>query len=198
MMPLFSVMKAGERLIRLFDPDSYGATPTGFRSWGPIHRFDHHRGESGDPSKQSYDPERFVYYAALSLSGGVVEVFGDAGWIASGTHVYVAQPHLLRDLTLLDLRREGAMRCGSVAALSKVADRSCSQAWSRYFYESNVIGEVDGVLYSNAHNDEDAVILYERSSDALECPANRVIRLMDTRIQPRVMEIMLQHNILLL
>lgn len=39
-----------------------------------------------------------------------------------------------------------------------------SQAWSRYFYEQiDIYQKVDGILYSNAHNGEKAVALYERS-----------------------------------
>jgi len=53
------------------------------------------------------------------------------------------------------------MKAGSVAALAKVADRSLSQAWSRYFYEQQKIySEVDGIIYYNAHNDEEAIVLY--------------------------------------
>ena len=67
-------------------------------------------------------------------------------------------------LLLLDIRDQGAMAAGSVAALGSVADRLVSQAWSRYFYlETDIYQKVDGILYSNAHNGEKAVALYERS-----------------------------------
>jgi hypothetical protein len=62
------------------------------------------------------------------------------------------------------------MRAGSVAALAKVADRSLSQAWSRYFYEqTSLYGQIDGISFHNAHNEEEAIALYERAQSTLVC-----------------------------
>lgn len=184
--PLFHNLPSGSRLVRLFDPSRHGATATGFRSYGPLLRFDHHRGrEDGKPGD---DAERGIYYAAMTLSGCLVEVFSDTGVVDLHRH-YVASPILRRDLHLLDLRGSGAMRAGTKAAIAKVADRSLSQAWARHFYETpEVYGEVDGLIYLNAHNDEEAVALYERASDALECPPDRVMRLDDEALRAAVLE----------
>lgn len=184
--PLFHIFPTGTPLIRLFDPSQHGATATGFRSYGPLLRFDHHRGrEEGKPRD---DAERGIYYAAVTLSSCLVEVFGDTGVVDLGSH-HVASPILRRDLRLLDLRRNGAMRAGTKAAITKVPDRSLSQAWSRYFYETpEVYSDLDGVIYLNAHNDEDAIALYERASDALECPSERVARLDDVALRAAVLE----------
>ncbi len=184
--PLFHNLPSGSRLVRLFDPSRHGATATGFRSYGPLLRFDHHRGrEDGKPGD---DIERGIYYAAMTLSGCLVEVFGDTGVVDLGRH-QVASPILRRDLRLLDLRRKGAMRAGTKAAIAKVSDRGLSQAWSRYFYETTkMYGDVDGLIYLNAHNDEEAIALYERASDALECPPQRVMRLDDEALRPAVLE----------
>ncbi len=173
-------------MVRLFDPSRHAATATGFRSYGPLLRFDHHRGrEDGEPGD---DVERGTYYAAMTLSGCLVEVFGDTGVVDLGSH-QVASPILRRDLCLLDLRRSGAMRAGTKAAIAKVPDRSLSQAWSRHFYETpEVYSDLDGVIYLNAHNDEDAIALYERASDALECPPERVMRLDDEALRAAVLE----------
>jgi hypothetical protein len=173
-------------LVRLFDPSNDGATTTGFRSYGPLLRFDHHsRTGNGTPGD---DPKRGIYYAAMTLSGCLVEIFGDTGVVDLDRH-YVAAPILRRDLRLLDLRGNGAMRAGTKAAIAKVSDRGHSQAWSRYFYKkTEVYGEVDGVIYLNAHNDEEAIALYERASDALECPSNRIMRLNDEALRPAVLE----------
>src|SRR5690606_23706211 len=47
-----------------------------------------------------------------------------------------------------------------------------SQPWSRYFYETpDTYGLIDGLCYLNAHNDEPAILLYERARDALHCTA---------------------------
>ena len=173
-------------MVRLFDPSRHGMTATGFRSHGPLMRFDHHRGrDDGTPGN---DPERGVYYAAMSLSGCLVEIFGDTGVVDLERH-HVALPVLQRDLRLLDLRGNGAMRAGTKAAIAKVSDRGLSQTWSRHFYEeTEVYGAVDGLVYLNAHNDEEAIALYERASDALECPPNRIARLGDQALRAAVLE----------
>ena len=175
-------------MVRLFDPSRHGATATGFRSYGPLHRFDHHR--TCNNGELAEDAERGIYYAAFTLSGCLVEIFGDTGVVdLDRHHDHVASPILRRALRLLDLRRNGAMRAGTKAAITKVSDRSVSQAWSRHFYDTpEVYREVDGVIYLNAHNDEDAIALYERASDALECPLERVMRLDNEALRIAVLE----------
>jgi hypothetical protein len=76
-------------------------------------------------------------------------------------------------MAVLDLRGSGAMRAGSVAALNATADRSLSQHWSRFFYDTAVAEEqpIDGLLYSNAHNGEAALALHERAEAAIHCAA---------------------------
>lgn len=173
-------------MVRLFDPSRHGATAIGFRSYGPLLRFDHHRGrEDREPRN---DVERGIYYAAMTLSGCLVEIFGDTGVVDLHRH-HVASPILRRDLRLLDLRRNGAMRAGTKAAIAKVPDRRVSQAWSRHFYETpDTYSDLDGVIYLNAHNDEDAIALYERASDALECPTERIMTLDDEALRAAVLE----------
>lgn len=68
-----------------------------------------------------------------------------------------------RELKLLDLRGEGAMKAGTVAAVCKDSNHKFGQTWSRYFYDNTFIyGAIDGILFQNAHNDETAFALYER------------------------------------
>ncbi len=101
-----------------------------------------------------------------------------------------------RELKLLDLRGGGAMRAGTVSALAKVRDRALTQRWSRYFYEGvEAYGEVDGFVYANAHNDEEAVLLYERAADALECPEERILRLDDAVLRPAILEASLDNGL---
>jgi hypothetical protein len=184
--PLFHDLSSGSWLVRLFDPSRHGATATGFRSYGPLLRFDHHRNrDDGEPAE---DAERGIYYAAFTLSGCLVEIFGDTGVVDLGSH-HVASPILRRDLHLLDLRGSGAMRAGTKAAIAKVSDRTLSQAWSCHFYETPAIyREVDGLIYLNAHNDEEAVALYERVGNALDCPPERLVRLDDSALRAAVLE----------
>jgi hypothetical protein len=124
----------------------------------------------------------------MTLSGRLVEVFGDTGVVDLGNH-HVASPILRREVRLLDLRRNGAMRAGAQAAIAKVSDRDLSRACSRHFYDkTEIYGEVDGLIYLNAHKDEEAVALYERASDALQCPPERVKRLDDEALRAAVLE----------
>lgn len=183
--PLFEQLHVGRQLLRIFDPTRHQTQALTFRQYGPIHRFDHQRG-----AVPQNDPERGIYYAAFTLSGCLVETFGDTGVIEIKEQ-QLAFMELNRPLTLLDLRGSGAMRAGSVAALAKTADRNLSQAWSRYFYE--VYPQIDGILYYNAHNDEQAVALYQRAADALEVV--QVFPLNNDGLRPHIQSAALQNNL---
>lgn len=157
----------GHQVVRIFDPERL--EPAGFSAYGPRHRFDHHRGTDNAPGN---DPERRICYAADDLKGCIVEVFGDIGLISVRT-LRVAKVRLRRRLRLLDLRGDGALRCGSVAALASVPDRPLSQEWARWFYEHpKDFGRVDGISYPNAHNQDVAYALFERAENALEVTAD--------------------------
>jgi hypothetical protein len=127
----------------------------------------------------------------------LVEVFGDTRVIELG-ECHVAIPTLGRSLRLLDLRGPGAMRAGSVAALAKTADRTLSQAWARYFYERRAtFGRVDGLWYSNAHNDQDALVLFERAGDALVCTSTAVVRLDAPGLRPLILDLARQNHLVM-
>ena len=194
--PLTAELPVGTRLVRVFDPSKHQATATGFRFHGPHARFDHHEG-SGPERCPDLSPIRGIYYAALRLSGCLVEVFGDTRVVEFGDR-HVAMPSLRRPLRLLDLRGSGAMRAGSVAALAKIADRSLSQAWARYFYDHpDIYGLVDGLMYLNAHNDEEALALFERATDALTCTLDAVARLDAPSLRPLILDLARQSNLVL-
>lgn len=162
-----------------------------FRREGPFSRFDHHR-----PSAARTDPDRGVWYGAPTFAGCVVEVFGDTGVIEPADRM-VARAELARDLRLLDLRHRGAMLAGSVAAIAKTADVDLSRQWSRYFYEDpdGRYGPVDGLIYLNAHNDDEALVLFERAEKAIRCPRRRVIRLDDARLRAAVFDAAAANNL---
>jgi hypothetical protein len=99
---------------------------------------------------------------------------------------------------LLDLRGPGAMRAGSVPALAKIANRSPSQASSRYFYENPPdYGLIDGHIYLNAHNDEAVIALYERTVETLTCSPDQICRLDDEALRPLVLDVALRNNLVL-
>jgi hypothetical protein len=162
--PVIHTEKTGTKYLRLYDPAAYGDQPLTFRKNGPRSRFDHHEKKDG---KAVDNKDRGIIYAADKLSGCVVEVFGDTRVIVVGT-MEVALLETKRDIRLLDLRGDGAMKAGTVAAVCKDANRNIGQTWSQFFYNNSfVYGELDGLVFGNAHNDELAVALYERAQDAL-------------------------------
>jgi hypothetical protein len=168
-----------------------------FRIYGPNARFDHHRGVGGDPKNKGDDPDRGIFYSAPTLSSCLVEVFGDTKVISekdkNGKPYFVAVPLLKRDLLLLDLRKDGAMRAGTITAISK-CQHQFSQKASRIFYDNTTIfGLLDGLIYSNAHNDEDSIALYERAEGSLKCPGSNVIAINDARIRPKILSVANKH-----
>jgi hypothetical protein len=94
--------------VRLYDPTSrYHPGPRTFRRNGPRLRFDHHRAApDGSPTN---DPKRGVYYAALTISCALVEVFGDGG-VIERVQWRLALSRLRDPLQLVDLRGAAAMR----------------------------------------------------------------------------------------
>ncbi|MFB2969132.1 RES family NAD+ phosphorylase [Aerosakkonema sp. BLCC-F183] len=195
--PSIYTLATGTEIVRIFNTDR-GTTALTFRYFGPLSRFDHHR--VNPTNKPANDPERGIYYAAFDLQNCLVEVFGDTGIInVKSKDWYVAIPNLTRDLQLLDLRGSGAMKAGSVAALAKVADRTFSQEWSRYFYENeDIYTKIDGLIYFNAHNDAEALALYERASDGLSCNNSQIIRLDNDLLRPLIREAAASNNMIVI
>lgn len=181
--PLLRLLPAGTTLYRIFSPGRHGVAALTFRAFGPMSRFDHHRGRlQSDKRLPAEDGDRRIYYAAFSLSGCLVECFGDTELILMRDQ-FLAKPVTTRDLSLLDLQGPGAMRSGANAALAKVADRSISQAWARYFYDhERLYTAVDGLIYTNAHNEEAALALFERAENSLDCLPQQVWPLADWRL----------------
>jgi hypothetical protein len=198
--PCHHKLSVGTRLRRIFNPSQHNTTALTFRSYGPILRFDHHAGQ-GKERKPCLDAGRGIYYAADRLSCCIVEVFGGWGKIADPFTViadyHLASPILTRDLEVLDLRGTSAMKAVTKSAIAKTRDRRLSQAWARYFYENpEAYAEVDGLLYYNAHNDEEALVLFERAQDALECTPDRVFSLNDVHLRTHVLRIFADHGLI--
>jgi hypothetical protein len=191
--PIYRSLTTNNVLLRIFDPNSYGTQALTFRQYGSMNRFDHQR--YSPDSQPGLDPERGIYYAGLTLSCCLVECFGDTGVIdLEGKQICRVQ--LTRELKLLDLRENGAMRAGSVAALAKTADRNLSQAWSRYFYEqTDLYGSIDGISYLNAHNDEEAFALYERAQSALLCSNKQILSLNHPSLRPAIQKASLDNHL---
>jgi hypothetical protein len=186
-------LPVGTQLRRIFDPTRHNTKALDFRYFGPINRFDHQCAKGVNIKGE--DPKRGIYYAGFTLSCCIVEVFGDEG-VISLKDQQVCLVEIIRQLTLLDLRGEGAMRAGSVAALAKIGERALSQEWSRYFYEHfDDYSSVDGIIFYNAHNDEKAIALYERAEKSLVCSETNILRLDHPSLRPALQQIALNNNL---
>lgn len=202
--PKFYSLKKGTELLRIFRTD-YGTNALTFRFWGPLYRFDHHRGNfpsfSYEPRdyKPAIDQERGIYYLAPKLSSCLVEVFGDVGCIEiTDQQIAIVTP--IKDLNLLDLRGTGAMRAGAnEATLAKTEKRSLSQAWSRYFYEQPAIyPEIHGLIYCNAHNNEDAIAIYERAEHYFSCRPENVLPLKHELLRGPILKAADENNLVVI
>ncbi len=191
--PTFHTLVTGSKIIRIFDPTRYQTQALTFRHNGPRHRFDHHRGSITAPQE---DSERGIYYAAFTLSGCLVECFGDTGVLEIKDQC-ICSVDITKSLNLLDLRGSGAMKAGSVSALAKTADRTLSQAWSRYFYEHvNEYSMMDGLIYFNAHNDEEAIAIYERGKSKLACSEAQILQLAHPRLRSAIQQAAIDNNLI--
>lgn len=192
--PVVTILPSKTQLIRIFDPTKYNAKALSFRAFGPLSRFDHHR--IYPDNKPQLDPERSIIYGALTLSSCIVEIFGDFDLIEVKQQ-QVALIEISANLTLLDLRGSNAMKAGTVSAIAKTANRNLSQTWSRYFYEQrSLYGEIDGLIYANAHNDEDAFALYERASTKLEKAKVETMPLNHPALRSTIFQIAANHSLL--
>ena len=204
--PQYETVEARTALVRIFNPATrYKTQANTYRYFGPLLRFYHQQPLTLEESakftlkgtashKGKEDPERGITYWGYTLSCCLVELFGDTKIVEF--HDYeVAIAIINKPLLLLDIRGTGAMAAGSVAALGSVADRLVSQAWSRYFYEqTDIYQKVDGILYSNAHNGEKAVALYERSEPIISNALIQTRPLKDQSIRHLIDAAVAQNN----
>ncbi|MEO1802474.1 MAG: RES domain-containing protein, partial [Cyanobacteria bacterium J06629_2] len=101
------------------------------------------------------------------------------------------------NIRLLDLKGSGAMGAGTVAAISSVTQRDISQAWGKYFYEHpELYGEIDGLMYSGAHNGEDAIMLYERAKPKIKSAKVEILNLNHPDLVAPILEIAKAHGLL--
>ena len=188
--PQTITLPANTKLRRIFDPTRFNATAIGFRSYGPVSRFDHH--SSNEPSE---DSRRRIIYAGFSLSCCIVEYFGD-GEIINMENIRLAIIYLNKELKLLDLRGKAAMAAGTVTAISAITQRKITQAWGRYFYEHlELYDRVDGLIFSGAHNGEDAIALYERAEAIINSSKVKEIDLKSETLRSTILKIADEHSL---
>lgn len=189
--PQWFELKPGTTIQRIFDPTSYGSSATGFRYYGPLSRFDHQ--QKADPQ---IDSQKGIIYAGLNLSCCLIEVFGDDETIKIQQQ-QIAYITFRQSLKLLDLRDSGAWDAGSVAAMASDGRRKLTQAWSRYFYENpDLYGNIDGLIFDNAHNGKPALAFYERAASKLLSADVSVLDLNEPTIRETILAIASKLNLL--
>jgi len=168
--PSFVIRSPGWAVQRVYSPEPFDTQALTFRSFGPLNRFDHHR---GDPAtkRACEDPERAILYAGDGLVCCLGEFFADSHEIAvDGT--MVAMLRAAREVVVLDLRGTRATGVGTTPALSAISQRRVTQAWARYLYEHPDLSGVDGLLYSASNSGDDALAFFERATGALDIAAD--------------------------
>jgi hypothetical protein len=191
--PVFKILEEGVIMRRIYNPTKYNTQPNSFRNYGPLGRFDHHQYPLNNPD---LDPDRGINYWGFSFSCCLVEVFGDTR-VINTNHLEVGMLELTQPIKLLDLRGSAAMKVGTVAAISKTAERDISQAWSRYFYDHpQIFGVIDGLIFSNAHNDEDAIALYERAKSQLDSSRINTLPLNSSELQSAIEDIAVNNGLI--
>lgn len=170
-------------------------TPDGVthRSYGPLHRLDHHLPDGDGRPHESTDG-RAVLYVAGNLITAVGEVFGDYPEAAVCPNHRVALVRPTDPIHLLDLRGQGAaMRIGALPSLA-TGDypRARTQEWARAIYEDQPVARttVRGVYYDAAHSNGPALALWNTNGavEVLRSDRGQVqdVALADPRMWPRV------------
>ena len=191
--PVWKILPPQTTLLRIFNPNKYNTQATTFRYFGPIGRFDHQRNSLAEPE---VDSNRGINYWGFSFSCCLVEVFGDTRVIETND-LEVALVELNEQIKLLDLRGVAAMKAGTVSAIAKTANRDLSQAWADYFYSQvNIYGDIAGLIFSNAHNDEDAIALFERAKSQLKSAKVKTLRLDSHALRPAIVEIAIENSLI--
>lgn len=165
--PSFHDLQPGDTVLRIHrrDPAGNEDNPLSFRKHGPTGRFDHHDGVSDRSVLYTVPVISSRYEALVNCFVGISEL---SRFASNLNHLNLCSIKITRKLRLLDLRSSGAMRAGTVAAISSVSDLTFSQAWSRFFYESeDLYTKVDGLIYSSPYDSQPFIVFYDRAFDSL-------------------------------
>ncbi len=160
--PHIKVVKAGERLVRLYYRG--GSHPTlwnKFRAYGPLRnsRFDHHI----PPAK--IQGRQILYAATLGVTA-LAEFFQHTRIIdRKAREPWLVIFSIIRDITLLDLTGSWPTQAGASMAINS-GPRPRAQIWSRDIYHA--YPTIEGLWYaSSMYSNKPAITLYERAISAL-------------------------------
>jgi len=175
--PALHTLRAGDRLVRFYDP---GRGPWRQpRTFGPLSdlRFDHHLPPPGSATSRS------VWYAATSLLGALSESFGRLGVVDREAGRRVAVARVIAPIALLDLVGVGARSVGLTQEIAATTEYDRTQLWARAFYEQYVA--LHGVRWRGRQAGSICVVLNDRAgAAALALDADH--DLADREVWPRI------------
>jgi hypothetical protein len=147
------VVPAGTALWRVHTSRGPHALPWNEpRRYGPKSRFDPHPPPVGDSSDVG------VLYTATTLATCLAEVFQHTRVVDRSHGRPVATSWLTtRDLTLIDLQGQAALRLGAADAINGEAPRALTQAWARALVAA--FPTVDGFWHRSAMDGGDCACL---------------------------------------
>ncbi|GAB90827.1 RES domain-containing protein [Gordonia rhizosphera] len=153
---------------RIYHRSEHALDGAAHRSFGPLHRLDHHIPAPSGIAQNCPD-NRSVLYVAGNLTTAFGEVFGDLRDAAVCPNYRVALVKPTSPIRVLDLRGEGAaMRIGALPSLA-TGDypRPRTQEWARAIYEDQPVARrrVRGVYYHAAHSNGRALALWNTDVD---------------------------------
>ncbi len=96
----------------------------------------------------------------------MLECFGD-DWVVETAGARLAVLRVEQELVLLDLRGRAANAAGTLAAISQDGEREVTQDWARWWYDAPTLAGLHGLLFTGAHNGEDAIAVFERAAGRL-------------------------------
>jgi hypothetical protein len=175
--PAVHALRAGDRLVRFYDP---GRGPWRQpRTFGPLSdlRFDHHLPPPGS------DAARSVWYAATSLLGALSESFGRLGLVDRDAGRRVALVRVVGPIPLLDLVGVAARSVGLTQEIAAATEYDRTHAWARAFYEQ--YPALQGVRWRGRQAGSICVVLNDRTAlGALALDADH--DLADREVWPRI------------
>jgi hypothetical protein len=199
--PIFAELSSGDQLLRIVsEPQHFKfrdilVSKKGISLEG---RFDHlkGRGESEEVRKILYAAPIFLPNDSLGFKSAffccLAEMFGSKRGRYLNLKHFLGTYAVKTTINLLDLRKCGSMGVGTVAAIMSIPNRDITQAWSMHFYDR--YRDIDGLLYSSAHNQGDSVALYERSETKLELLEHiSISQLLENTERDSIFEFMKSH-----
>lgn len=164
-------------------------TPDGvtFRSFGPLHRFDHHHAAASPRADES---GREILYVGEDLVTSACEAFGEAGVAAICPNYRVSIVAPTRTVSMFDLTAPGAaMTIGALPSLAAGNEtRTLTQQWARAIYEDKPAGRsIYGVRYLSAYNSGYALALWD-CADRVQIVSDPAEELQDLPLaDPRIL-----------